>query len=128
MSYLDLLHVPYLRGGTDPKVGLDCRGVALELLKRSGRETRPPTDSEEALCNWVTGGVDWELLGDDIARANEIGDIAFTASGDAPAGVLFLVGRSPQLFITSTPKRGVHTLRARAVRDIVLGVYRMKAA
>ena len=35
-DYDDLIGVPFLDGGRDPKIGLDCWGLALEVFRRHG--------------------------------------------------------------------------------------------
>jgi cell wall-associated NlpC family hydrolase len=38
MKYDDLLSIPYVQGGRDPKNGLDCWGLCIEIYRRVGRE------------------------------------------------------------------------------------------
>lgn len=38
IEWKDLLSVPYIAGGRDPHVGLDCWGLLLELYHRAGVE------------------------------------------------------------------------------------------
>ena len=37
VNYEDLLSIPYEDGGRDPKKGLDCYGLLLELCRRNGK-------------------------------------------------------------------------------------------
>lgn len=41
----DLLRVPYIRGGRDPKKGLDCTGLKIEFWKRLGVEISDPWET-----------------------------------------------------------------------------------
>jgi cell wall-associated NlpC family hydrolase len=38
MDYRDLFGIPYIQGGRDPKTGLDCWGLCMEVYRRAGRE------------------------------------------------------------------------------------------
>lgn len=66
VNYDDLVGVPYVSGGRDPKKGLDCWGLAAELYRRQGIQL--PTflvdTSDTALCASLFNAnrPDWEEL------------------------------------------------------------------
>lgn len=41
-SFDDLVGIPFVEGGRDPAVGLDCLGIVLEGLRRLGIEAEDP--------------------------------------------------------------------------------------
>lgn len=41
-SFDDLVGIPFVEGGRDPAVGLDCLGIVLEGLRRLGIESEDP--------------------------------------------------------------------------------------
>lgn len=56
LEWEDLLAVPFLAGGDDPTVGLDCYGQAREINRRLGRsmpelgQARPTPDASATGC------------------------------------------------------------------------------
>jgi len=127
LLYMDLLGVPYRRGGDDPRTGLDCAGVSREILRRLGAGATIPLDEAAAVAEAQSRST-WTRIGTDIAAAQAVGDQVLLDSPDAPAGLAVVVSENPLTLLTATPGRGVHALRPRAFKDVVRGVYRWGGA
>jgi cell wall-associated NlpC family hydrolase len=128
--YADLLGRPYAVAGGDPATGLCCSGVALEVLRRMGRELPEdalplaPSAAPAALSSAAATGSCWERIGSTRAAARIPGDIVLL---DLPSGehhVAVAVGNG--VFLSSDERRGVHALRLRAIVGKVLGAYRLR--
>lgn len=132
VKYTDLVGIPYLRGGTDPREGLDCRTLAFLLARRMGFQGLPEPSGAEAACfQWIVEGRSpCELLGRAVCDARELGDIVLTDSSEAEAGALVLVDDRERLFLTASQQRGrVVAMPSRMVeRTSVIGVYRWVVA
>jgi hypothetical protein len=135
LRYLDMLGVPYGRHGYDPvAVSLNCFGAVLEIHRRLGWvEPRLPwfagaNSLEEAAMKWGQDPAAWIKLGTKANAAAEIGDVAVTRSNDAPLGCAVLVSKSPKMFLTATPARGVCIVKARALELQIVSVVRRAEA
>jgi cell wall-associated NlpC family hydrolase len=58
----DLVGVPWVAGGRDPRVGLDCLGLVLEAARRRGLPAEEPADALERVAQ-VQG---WSIRDDDF--------------------------------------------------------------
>ena len=47
LNYVDLIGVPYIKGGRDPSKGLDCYGLCIEIYRRLGKILPEFHSSEE---------------------------------------------------------------------------------
>jgi hypothetical protein len=125
----DLVGLPYVRGGTDPAVGLDCRTLAFLVGERAGLQGLPaPDEAEDACFRWVASRrAPWKLLGCAVSDARRLGDLVLTDAKGAAAGALMLVDEEERLFVTASEARGrVCVFPARVVERAreVVGVYR----
>jgi len=64
VRFLDLLGVPFERGGDDPATGLDCWGQAAEINRRLGKRLPEPGRSAGGLQVVGTRAEDATMLGD----------------------------------------------------------------
>lgn len=101
----DLVGTPYIRGGRDPGVGLDCLGVVLEIHRRAGISVSTP-DGEPTLEHYLRTSLD-EIPGLEMPL-----DVCYYRRRREPA-VAALV--APGVVLTSMPKAGVVLARARAL-------------
>jgi|GEM_PF-1768528 len=51
--YQDLLGLPFIKGGRDPKTGLDCTGLVMEMLRRCGHDPEGLIDPETYGMEWM---------------------------------------------------------------------------
>lgn len=112
LAYSDLLGRPYVKGSSDPERGLDCWGCVVVAFARLG------------LGVPIADPAMWTKLGDDVARARQVGDVVHTDSvkgGDS--GVSILVRVHEPRFLTSLEGHGVVTLPGHRLSN-VRGVYR----
>lgn len=121
--YGDLIGIPFKAGGRS-KRGIDCAGVASEILRRLGVEV--PDDA------WTPGAMlrdDWERLGDCYLDAREVGDVIASDPGaiGAATHVSVVVDTKGFLVLTSDKTMGVVASKAYAIHN-VLGAYRWRRA
>lgn len=66
VKYDDLIGVPYVNGGRDPKTGLDCWGLAIEMFRRQGLQLPPylvdATRTELCMSLFESGKPKWVEL------------------------------------------------------------------
>ncbi len=125
VRYSDLLSVPYLRGGRNLGVGIDCLFQMVEIHRRLGLfHPNGAIDETRAQHDWVLDS-NWTALRVDVASVCELGDVLVLPGN--PLGVATLVDKSGQLVLTTTPEGGARAMRAdalvRAAGGLV-GVYR----
>lgn len=128
MNADDLIGIPFVEGGRTLE-GLDCAGLAQEVLRRAGFE--PPAlpsvwvqDPHAAVERW---GSAWECIGKAWRSAERVGDIIVSDPGCLGRSVHLsvVVGSRPQRVLTTVIGQSVHATRpCRA--DEVVGVYRLK--
>lgn len=72
VEWQDLLRVPFLAGGDDPSIGLDCWGICREVARRAGLAF-PPHDWGEAEpgAAWST----FRRIGDRWTALGAVGDL-----------------------------------------------------
>jgi hypothetical protein len=132
--YLDLLRVQYARKGYDVATGLSCFGALLEVHRRLGYpDPHLPWCSgsdalESAAVAWAQDPKAWRHLGNRAPAAREIGDVLATRSEFAPLGCAVLVSKSPKLYLTSLPGRGVVLLKERHLEASVIRAVRRTEA
>jgi len=110
LAWQDLLGVPFLLGGDDPAVGLDCWGQARVIRARLGREIQAlPTREGDCLplCALT-------CVGQRPTRSSEVGDLIF---GDPegkgyPSHVSIVV--EPGRALTTTIRHGPLSISVRA--------------
>ncbi len=104
---------PFVAGGRDPTVGLDCRGVSYIAMRRAGMEIPqcPILGAEDIhgkgaqdyLDDYFDDTADgWEVVG----AATQLGDLVLSRHAGSPH-VSVLVSENPRLVITSHEDRGV---------------------
>ena len=127
--YYDLLGTPYLRGGMDPRQGLDCFGLLLEAYRRRGSDLDLPEFSYDG---------DWRrrALGYFIEHAprlfcpaerpfQELDVLVTEPDGDEePLHVSVFV--DPSNVLHTTRRSGVHVVRARRLGKTTREVLRAR--
>lgn len=144
VEYLDLVHLPYKRGGTT-RDGLDCRGVTLLILERIGRVVPPnafPVSLDQMLsdCGPIAARADvadvvdprapwaryWKRVR--IAAAN-VGDVAFCYDGEE-AHVAPLLSKPkhgrPSYVLSATREHGVVVVPTAKLQNLI-GFYSLVA-
>jgi cell wall-associated NlpC family hydrolase len=137
VPYLDLVHLPYKRGGTTME-GLDCRGVTLIVLQRMGRTVPPgafPATLDQMLsdCGSIAARADVEEVVDPrapwakhwkrvrLASAN-VGDVAFCYDGEE-AHVAPLLSKPkhgrPSYVLSATREHGVVVVPTAKLKNLI---------
>lgn len=130
LCYLDLLGLPFARGGRSPATGVDCAWVVLRILEAHGITA---TEADLGICDRYSaldlGPARWERLGDSPSSARLAGDVIVqdpTGQGlGSHLAVLPLTGA--RFALTACERRGVVCMPLGLLRG-VLGVYRLRSA
>src|SRR3954464_9164867 len=115
----NLLGIPYLLGGVNPREGVDCRWTAraaLELIfpDLESHEFPLSADEEEVMLTRIRAGeTNWIKVGESAAAARKIGDVLHGRGEEGQSFVAVVVDQVTPLAITATKDRRVHvrTLR-----------------
>lgn len=115
--------IPWLAGGRDVAVGLDCYGLAVLVLRR-----RWPDVPEVVLDPWTAGtrealddylarfATRWQRLGSEVWRAASAGDVIVTPGTTGPH-VSVLVDAAAGRVITTSQLTGVVSVKRDHLRD-----------
>jgi hypothetical protein len=137
--YYDLLNVRYLLGGRDPADGLDCIGVAMELLRRArGSVPFEAFPSSRTYSNDLVAAKSlsandwWDRIGDRPGSAKQIGDVIVTLHPPnyVPHVTVLAGSREPRVVLSTRPNRGVYAVPLARVSSWgeCAGVYRLRSA
>jgi len=128
-AYLDLLGLPFARGGRSPATGVDCAWVTLRILEAHGI---PATETDLGICDRYSvlelAPARWERVGESPNSARLAGDVIVqdpTGQGiGSHLAVLPLAG--VRFALTACERRGVVCVPLGLLRG-ALGVYRLRA-
>ena len=139
--YYDLLRVPYLTGGRDPEIGLDCLGVCWEVLRRlrgdrvldrlEGYPVDLPKDPEASTlrAHIKARRGDWLTMSEGrMPKDPKLGDIVLQMIGlehDTPHVGVVVWNEPPVTLLTAHRGKGVIAMPATRAQGIV-AVYRLK--
>lgn len=120
IEYEDLLGVPYIKHGEDPKRGLDCLSITRILLDRAGIVVPAGSDSElVAFLNNKNG--DWVKKDSGFAE----GDVVLMRGSEQdPYGVGVVVRERPRVLVaTSLMGKGTTILNNRQLSVVTIAVF-----
>ena len=132
VATIDLEGAPYLYGGRDPAVGVDCLFTARTVLARIYPDLAPselPLDAQEAeaamgLAN--DGKHRWRRV--PMNGPLRVGDVIYTVRGDDHLpGTAVVVSENGPLVLTALPEVGVRKCTYRSLRG-VKAIYRRGSA
>lgn len=111
----DLIGVPWIEGGRDPKQGLDCLGVVLEVLERMGLPAFDPWAAWQGA--WRRG---WRNIAEAIPDGWERlergtgllpGDVVIVEQDGVPTHVVIVIG--DRRVVSAMKRQGVVLLPQR---------------
>lgn len=104
--------LPYLSGGTNPRLGVDClwasRRALEEIFPDLEADELPTTPDEEdaALARARAGETRWIKVGSSAAAATKLGDMVQGRREDTGAYVAVVVDQLGRLVLTATREHG----------------------
>lgn len=125
--------IRYLRGGRDPREGVDClwaSRMALTLIFEDfeARELPMTADEEAEALAAIRGAQSrWKCVGGSAAAARRIGDLIYGRHANGTTFVAVLVDQVGMIALTAIPERGVCKIPLRRLEG-VHGVFRRGAA
>lgn len=129
MRYTDLLSVPYVKGGRNLSVGVDCLGQMLEVHRRLGMRGSAEAVTEDTARRWLLND-HWTHLGTDIASLRELGDVMLLpGKGCGELGVATLVDTVGSIMLTTREEMGARAMRAGSlvrIAGVPIGIYRWR--
>ena len=123
---LEILDAPYLVGGEDP-TGMDCWGAVVYVYRSAGME--PPTlpevaasfDANDKLRAGRGDNPEWLEVTDDVLKDL---DIVVWYPDFAKVSVGVVVDPMQARMVTSVEGIGVKTMKIRAIKGEIVGIYR----
>lgn len=120
INYLDLLHAPYRAGGRSVDGGIDCWGLAIEVLERARIADRAEIERSISL---TVPGERWLKVGDRAWQASRVGDVIYSTPSPGSHHVTVVACEQPAVLLTTAERHGVVTTRAVLIEG-VQAVYR----
>lgn len=123
--FTDLIGLPYLSGGRDPSVGVDCLWAVRQAAERifpgmAGWELPVSSDEEEAaIANAGRSSSKWRIVGTTAAAATDLGDIVHgVRPDDEGTFVAIVIDTLGNLALTASADHGVHTLPVKRLQGV----------
>ena len=110
LEFSDLIGIPFVDGGRDPKSGLDCWGLVLEVFRRANK----------ALPDYRIGCHDIDAIGTAVAGEQMLGRWRHWNAHDAPSPSVVAIRFNSPLIINHTGvyiggRKFLHTREATGV-------------
>lgn len=124
LNYSSLVGIPYLKGGRDPKEGLDCLGLCIEAYKRRGildfPDASAPENREEIHKLMMEGKEQFE----EIQKPEEGCIVAFSIRPPYVTHIGVVIGKNEFLHINDKKRSMVTKLNDLFWGKRIKGFYR----